>query len=277
MRMTHRKTISSIQEICEFIQPGYASDSPEDRKKFLENSEQVFGQSGRLHYDILSWIRHMKTGEDILINIEMQRTNLSADQLLGRIILYLSQMVQFQKNNDKGFLKDHYEQIKPMRTLWIFPRTRKNKITSAKFKLALANEPDELDRKLAEQLERLFDIQLIFINPEDLATIDKNEALKALYMLFCSRNREATLQYVQKEGIVVERSIEEFVDKYHYSLMAFDETERKELCLCMEEVIRQANETFREKEELEKSYKELEKVNNKLQKRIRELEMSQQK
>lgn len=226
----------SLEQISQNIQPGDSSIPLEERKTFMENSEQIFGEYGRLHYDILSWIRDMETQEDILINIELQLTSLTPQKLYNRLLAYLAQMIAFQKNNDRGFLNDRYEDLKPMRTLWIFPRARQNlhihlneTVQNALDLLEKERGPKglpETEKDMIRHLLKTIDIRLIFVDPDDLDTIKSDKVLTFVFQLFGQTDRRETIAYVQKEGIALEKEFLERMDRYEYCLMGLDKEER---------------------------------------------------
>jgi hypothetical protein len=55
----------------------------------------------------------------VVFNIEMQSGRFSTEYLLKRIQYYQSRLSDSQKNRE--FLHDHYENMLPIRMLWIFP------------------------------------------------------------------------------------------------------------------------------------------------------------
>lgn len=226
----------SLEQIGQNIQPGDPSIPLEEQKKFMENSEQIFGEYGRLHYDIPSWIRDMETQEDILISIELQLASLTPQKLYNRLLTYLAQMIVFQKSNDRGFLNDRYEDLKPMRTLWIFPRARQNLHIhlNETVQNALDLPEKELGPKRLPQTEKdmirhllkMIDIRLIFVDPDDLDTIKSDEVLTFVFQMFGQTDRNETIACVQKEGIALEKEFLERMDRYEYCLMGLDKEER---------------------------------------------------
>lgn len=226
----------SLEQIGQNIQPGNPSIPLEEQKKFMANSEQIFGEYGRLHYDIPSWIRDMETQEDILISIELQLASLTPQKLYNRLLTYLAQMIVFQKSNDRGFLNDRYEDLKPMRTLWIFPRARQNLHIhlNETVQNALDLPEKELGPKRLPQTEKdmirhllkMIDIRLIFVDPDDLDTIKSDEVLTFVFQMFGQTDRNETIACVQKEGIALEKEFLERMDRYEYCLMGLDKEER---------------------------------------------------
>ena len=226
----------SLEQIGQNIQPGNPSIPLEEQKKFMENSEQIFGEYGRLHYDIPSWIRDMETQEDILISIELQLASLTPQKLYNRLLTYLAQMIVFQKSNDRGFLNDRYEDLKPMRTLWIFPRARQN--LHIRLNETVQNALDLLEKELGPKrlpqtekdmirhLLKMIDIRLIFVDPDDLDTIKSDEVLTFVFQMFGQTDRNETIACVQKEGIALEKEFLERMDRYEYCLMGLDKEER---------------------------------------------------
>ena len=66
----------------------------------------------------MSWVWIMKNGlSQIIVNIECQKDEPSAYQILNRAIFYVSRLVSSQKERD--FVNTNYDDIKQVFSIWI--------------------------------------------------------------------------------------------------------------------------------------------------------------
>ena len=182
----------SIEEIIRLISDPsrpFLFDSDVLHQKMAHTSVEDTDSSGTVRFDYLSHL-HNDRKEIMLLNIEIQN-HISIQKIVDRTIYYVSRLFSSQKNSDDaGFENDNYEQMTPVRSIWIFPFAGKKshslrirlhsdefmlKVDGQDAKMVLLDElsEDMLPYSIAFQHE--LEITMIFIGDDYDQAMDKDD------------------------------------------------------------------------------------------------------
>ncbi len=217
----------SIEEIIRLISDPsrpFLFDSDVLHQKMAHTSVEDTDSSGTVRFDYLSHL-HNDRKEIMLLNIEIQN-HISIQKIVDRTIYYVSRLFSSQKNSDDaGFENDNYEQMTPVRSIWIFPFAGKKshslrirlhsdefmlKVDGQDAKMVLLDElsEDMLPYSIAFQHE--LEITMIFIGDDYDQAMDKDDEDKdtqslvnpALYMgmLFRNPNQAEKIKFLEEKG-----------------------------------------------------------------------------
>lgn len=86
-------------------------------------------EHAEIRYDLKFGLHHPTDKEHpgFIINIEMQHSDRVGYQLKNRAKYYVSRLISGQKNDSEGFLKDEYDEIKQVVSIWICMYHKKEK------------------------------------------------------------------------------------------------------------------------------------------------------
>ena len=100
------------------VEPGLTNaDNKAGQRIVGFNTENAEINEGLVRFDIIFYVR-MKNGlSQIIVNIECQKDEPSAYQILNRAIFYVSRLVSSQKERD--FVNTNYDDIKQVFSIWI--------------------------------------------------------------------------------------------------------------------------------------------------------------
>ena len=101
------------------IEPGLTNRKSEDGGQRIAgfNSENAEQNEGLIRFDIVFYVR-MKDGiSQIIVNIESQKDEPSAYEILNRAVFYVSRLISSQKERD--FENSNYNDIKRVYSIWV--------------------------------------------------------------------------------------------------------------------------------------------------------------
>ena len=100
------------------VEPGLTNAENKAGQRVIGfNTENAEINEGLVRFDIIFYVR-MKNGlSQIIVNIECQKDEPSAYQILNRAIFYVSRLVSSQKERD--FVNTNYDDIKQVFSIWI--------------------------------------------------------------------------------------------------------------------------------------------------------------
>ena len=100
------------------VEPGLTNAENKAGQRIVGfNTENAEINEGLVRFDIIFYVR-MKNGlSQIIVNIECQKDEPSAYQILNRAIFYVSRLVSSQKERD--FVNTNYDDIKQVFSIWI--------------------------------------------------------------------------------------------------------------------------------------------------------------
>lgn len=111
------------------VEPGLTNFESEERGQRIVgfNSENAEQNEGLIRFDIVFYVR-MKDGlSQIIINIESQKDEPSAYEILNRAIFYVSRLISSQKERD--FENSSYDDIKQVYSIWVCMNMKENIMT----------------------------------------------------------------------------------------------------------------------------------------------------
>ncbi len=100
------------------VEPGLTNaENKEGQRIFGLNTENAEINEGLVRFDIIFYVRMRNGLSQIIVNIECQKDEPSAYQILNRAIFYVSRLVSSQKERD--FVNTNYDDIKQVFSIWI--------------------------------------------------------------------------------------------------------------------------------------------------------------
>lgn len=111
------------------IEPGLTNRKSEDGGQRIAgfNSENAEQNEGLIRFDIVFYVR-MKDGiSQIIVNIESQKDEPSAYEILNRAVFYVSRLISSQKERD--FENSNYNDIKRVYSIWVCMNMKENIMT----------------------------------------------------------------------------------------------------------------------------------------------------
>lgn len=169
--------------------------------------------SGLARFDVRFTFNDGKT-RHYLINLEMQRS-FSTDRMISRMLFYLARIVSDQK--EKHFKNDRYQDMLPVRQLWIFPdRYQENGLIRFTFQAEeiIKTYPEGLCERLNDRCHYMIQSCFAFLS-DDSYHNDENNVLKMLGELFCNPDRTEAIDYLRKEGLKMETQLVTAVEDYN--------------------------------------------------------------
>lgn len=98
--------------------PAKAGKSGETGQRIIGlNTEHTEINEGLVRFDIIFYVRMRNGLSQIIVNIECQKDEPSAYQILNRAIFYVSRLISSQKERD--FVNTNYDDIKQVFSIWI--------------------------------------------------------------------------------------------------------------------------------------------------------------
>ncbi|WP_323090720.1 hypothetical protein [Allobaculum sp. JKK-2023] len=290
----------SIEEIIRLISDPsrpFLFDSDVLHQKMAHTSVEDTDSSGTVRFDYLSHL-HNDRKEIMLLNIEIQN-HISIQKIVDRTIYYVSRLFSSQKNSDDaGFENDNYEQMTPVRSIWIFPFAGKKshslriRLHSDEFMLRIEGHDakmvllDELSEDMlpyALAFQHEMEITMIFIGDDYDQAMDKDMDSQslvnpALYMgmLFRNPNQAEKIKFLEEKGgltmlTTIEKQEIKNVDGLNFfsdrQMRQFDEMEKQR-----DESERRAREAEKQRDESERRAREAEKQRDGSERRAREAE-----
>jgi len=180
----------SIPEIAASLvkSTGAIPDATADSLTDTEKNDPIHGQV--LLDSLVISIQESNNGEKVyVIDVEVQNCLSSARFLIGRSLYYYGRLTTAQKNDKSGFVNDHYEDLKPVAELWVFP--------------AAAG---------------MMEIRFVFVG-ENWRTYIENPEIRNFGLLFREPETDRRLEVLKKAGVKI--TVEE-QDALKDTFQAFD-------------------------------------------------------
>lgn len=289
----------SIPEIAASLvkSTGAIPDATADSLTDTEKNDPIHGQV--LFDSLVISIQESNNGEKVyVIDVEVQNCLSSARFLIGRSLYYYGRLTTAQKNDKSGFVNDHYEDLKPVAELWVFPAARQSMVVTLDDRLTLDVPPADNSR-LAGSLQAaaagMMEIRFVFVG-ENWRTYIENPEIRNFGLLFREPETDRRLEELKKAGVkmtveeqdALKDTFQAFdyelwmerLHKFHAQRMAALEEEYRlkgEALQKHEYSLRKKEEDLRkESEDLRKESEDLRRKEADLEKQSRELEDRQQ-
>lgn len=118
---------------------------------------------------------------------------------------------------EKYFKNDRYQDMLPVRQLWIFPdRYQENGLIRFTFQAEeiIKTYPEGLCERLNDRCHYMIQSCFAFLS-DDSYHNDENNVLKMLGELFCNPDRTEAIDYLRKEGLKMETQLVTAVEDYN--------------------------------------------------------------
>jgi hypothetical protein len=151
--------------------------------------------------------------------------------LAARIRFYDARAVSMQKNLD--FLNDEYQNLKPVRSVWIMPTSSEEYCGTLKTVLESLYPDSTIEKKLQEAFSRLFETVVIFFNPKSIHSNDPQ--IRFMANLFFQNDRKKIQEFLVEEGIpVTEETVKSISEFSRHFFTLDDDTPEKMLKSALE-------------------------------------------